>query len=156
MRRFSIIILVLFANLIITVQAQSDLAGLWEQGLLYPERFDQYVSQNRAGLQSRYNVCLAQIFDMYFPQARNELQRCRNVAGYGQEYMNCINNSPATSAVVGAQTLYQVINGQVRWVDTIYGQSALMIKQMAPMLGMNYSAWVRLFTSVARQTMRCP
>jgi hypothetical protein len=70
--------------------------------------------------------------------------------------MDCINNSPATFAVVSAQTLYQVINGQARWVNTIYGQSALQVKQMAPIVGLNYDAWVQIYMSFAGQIMRCP
>ena len=70
--------------------------------------------------------------------------------------MDCINNSPATFAVISAQTLYQVINGQARWIDSIYGDSANQVKQIAPIIGINYRAWVQIYMTFARQVMQCP
>ena len=85
-----------------------------------------------------------------------EVQQCHNVAGYGKAYVDCINNTPASSVVVSSQTLYSVINGQMLWRNTMYAESALIMRQMAPMLGMDFPGLVRMFTNISKQYMRCP
>jgi len=159
MMRYILSVVILF-NLLVSISyagnVSQGLKNLYHNAMLNPETFDQLIQKDRLRLRDTYSPCLKSIISRHWNQAQVEVPRCRNVSGAGHDYLQCIRNTPASSAVVSSQSMLAVLNGKILWRNTIYGDGMIKAKHIYQQFGLDYKGMVNLIFRMSGQLYQCP
>ena len=138
-RLIGIFLLVLALNLAMASfgfgQQYTVVADLFYESYVNAESFDAYVSRNRALFDDDFHSCLNALYDHYFPIGAAHARQCSNMAGYGQDYLQCIQSNTAAGIVVWIDNIRMLLQGRVTWRETMVGGSVITAFTMMRALG---------------------
>ena len=133
-------IIVLVLSLIFSIaslgfgQQYTLVADVFYKSYVNAESFDAYVDKNRALFDSDFHSCLDSIYQQYFPIGAAHAKQCSNMAGVGQDYMQCIQSNTAAGIIVWIENIRMVLQGKSLWKDTPVGgpaiRSIVMIREL--------------------------
>ena len=137
-------------------EVSQGLKNLYYNAMINPDTFDEQIQHDRLKLRNKYSPCLKSIIAANLQQAQIEVQRCRNIPGAGQNFLQCIRNTPASSAVISSQDMLNVLNGKILWSRTTYGDGSIKTKYLYQQMGLDYKGMVDLVFSMGGHLYQCP
>lgn len=104
------------------------------RSMAYPEKFTAFVRQNPTRFDDRFERCLGTIIRRVRPGAMAHSKRCEQIAGYGEEFLECIKSNDLATVWLWATQVRQVVREGVPWEETQLGGSYWTAKQVGSML----------------------
>jgi hypothetical protein len=111
-------------------QAYAVVYELWYNLYLNPENGDNLIAQNQNVFDARFYSCLDAIQSQVAPAAIEHAEYCNQMVD-PQMYDNCIKQNTGAQVWVLVQTMRAATSGQMRWSQTMYGQAAIVGKQIS-------------------------
>jgi len=127
-------------------------ADVFYESYVNAESFDAYVYQNKEFFDGNFHSCLNAIYDYYFPKGAAHAKQCGQMAGVGQDYLQCIQSNIAAGIVVWIQNIRMVLRGQAIWKDTLVGGS--VITALVLMRAMGDPAMVNMIIEYQKRYVR--
>lgn len=150
------LILSLLAGSASANEVSQGLKNLYYNAMINPDTFDEQIQNDRILLRNTFSPCLNSIIAANRQQANIEVQRCRSIPGAGENYLQCIRQTPASSAVVSSQDMLNVLNGNILWRDTTYGRGMVQVKYLYQQMGLDYKGMIDGIFSMVGQLYQCP
>lgn len=136
-------------------QAYPVVYDLWYNTTLYPETGDDWIRNNQAIFNERFHSCLNRVQERAAQASEQHIADC-NQKMNPQSRAKCKQNDEAGKLWTWARTMRSVTRGEVRWSNTMLGQTAILGKTALEQLNPGeHERIIRSAAPGARQMLTC-
>jgi hypothetical protein len=157
---FIIAVMLISAGKAHAQNVSTKLHDLYFQSIAYPENFDTSFELLEASgaLKNEARPCLIYLKDGYFQLGQAAIKHCENThGGDTASVWECKKNDPNASMFIWARDMVQVLDGNVKWTDTLMGSNMLTAKSTLELFQPGlWAQGVQWGMPALRQMIVCP